>query len=199
MKALFARNPLIAFSIVLPLLVVALFAAVTVVPGLFVDPPGYDFLIVDRNHDLADQRAIELEFVVDDGQLVATLHQLEASRSGRISRVYRFDHRTSTLSEIHLPLPENVAQLPTGSRLTFDELARLKISTSLQAPDGYEFLGNPGSPGLMMDFFGASRSRSSIVIAIDGVKVRVRLPGSRRWYYDVQFLGWIVNGADHGN
>ena len=192
MKALFTRNPLIAFSIALPLLVVALFAAVTVVPGFFVDPPGYDFLIVDRNHDPAGQRAIELEFMVDDGQLVATLHQLEAPRSGRISRLYRFNHQTSTLSEIHPSLPENLAQLPTGSRLTFAALAPLKISTSLKAPDGYEFLGNAGSPGLMMDFFGASRSRSSVVIAIDGVKDRVRLPGSRRWYYDVQFLGWVV-------
>jgi hypothetical protein len=44
-----------------------------------------------------------------------------------------------------------------------------------------------------MEFFGGNRTRSSLTVARGGAKVRVRLPGSGRWYRDVRFLGWVVD------
>lgn len=193
MKQFLQQNPLIAFSIALPLVVIALFAAATLLPRLFVDPPAYDFLIVDRNRASLEERPIELEFALDRGELVATVHHLEIPRNGRLSRLYRFDHRTSALREIPVLLPENVSQLPSGSRLTVEEFAELRIDPALTAPDGYEFLGPGDSSGLMMEFFGANRARSSVTIARDGARTRVRLPGSGRWHNDVRFLGWVVD------
>ena len=156
-------------------------------------PPAHSFILVDDSTNLAKSGPVSLEFSLLDGQIVVAVKHVKHSRHAVIPRVYLFDHTTSDLREIPVPLPSNIEELPDGARLAVPELAELQVSGALLAPDGYEFQGRSRRASLVTDIFGGSRSRSNVTIAKDGAVVRVRLRASRTWYADVQFLGWVVN------
>ena len=193
MKAFLRKNLLIVVSVALPLLVVIFFALASVLPGLYATPPAYDLLLTHQGRVLATDSPVKINLSVKAERLSATLVKSDETSYSNNPRLFRYDHVSGEVREIDIPIPENIAELPEGSEIPVPELAGLKISSALRAPDGYEFRGYRRGGGLMMELFGGNRYRSDVTIAKDGAIVRLRLPASDYWYGDVRFLGWVTD------
>ena len=192
-KSFLRKNLLIIVSIALPLLVVIFFALASVLPGLYATPPAYDLLLTHQGRVLATDSPVKISLSVKAERLSARLVKSDGNTYNNNPRLFRYDHVTGEVREIDIPIPENIAELPEGSEIPVPELAGLKISSALRAPDGYEFRGYRRGGGLMMELFGGNRNRSNVTIAKDGAIVRLRLPASDYWYGDVRFLGWVTD------
>jgi hypothetical protein len=193
MKSFLRENLMIVVSIALPLLVVIFFALASVLPGLYATPPAYDLLLTHQGRVLATESPVKISLTVKGERLSATVIKSNGDVYGNNPRVFRYDHVSGEVREINIPIPGNIAELPEGSEIPVPALARLKISNSLRAPDGYEFRGYRRGGGMVMDLFGGNRNRHDVTIAKDGAIVRLRLPASDYWYGDVRFLGWVIN------
>ena len=193
MKSFLRENLMIVVSIALPLLVVIFFALASVLPGLYTTPPAYDLLLTHQGRVLATESPVKVSLTVQGERLSATVIKSDGDMYGNNPRVFRYDHVSGEVREINIPIPENISELPEGSEIPVPELDRLKISSTLRAPDGYEFRGYRRGGGMMMDLFGGNRNRHDVTIAKGGAIVRLRLPATDYWYGDVRFLGWVIN------
>ena len=193
MKSFLRKNLMIVVSIALPLLVVIFFALATVLPGLFATPPAYDLFLTHQGRVFATESPVKISFVVNGERLSARIVKSNGSIYGNNPRLFRYDHVSGAVREISIPIPENISELPVGSELPVPELARLKISNTLRAPDGYEFRGYRRGGGLMTEIFGGNRNRHDVTLAKGGAIIRLRLPASDYWYNEVHFLAWVVN------
>jgi len=187
---------MIVASIALPLLVVVFFALASVLPGLYSTPPAHDLLLTLQGSSGAKATLVRIDLSVIDGQLKAVTHRLDNPVDDNVSRLFRYRHLTGDVTEISIPVPDNVAELKDGSVIPIPELAGLRISEKLRAPDGYEFSGSRRGGGLMTELFRGSRNRNDVRIAKNGVIVRVRLPTPDFWYNEARFVGWVLHGEE---
>jgi hypothetical protein len=193
MKKLLRDNPVIALSIALPILVVALFAAATVLPKLLVDPPAYSLLLVDNTADGSISSPVNIDLSVVNDRVRVRISKREEDEREQFPRIYIFDHATASVRDIPILLPDDIDKLKDGTEIVIPGLTNLRISAALRAPDGYEFQGYAnGGAGLMTGLFGGSRTRNGVTIAKDGAIERIRLPVANDWYGDIRFLGWVV-------
>lgn len=193
MKSFLRENAMIVVSIALPLLVVILFALASILPNLFSSPPAHDLLLTYQERVIETESPVRVNLVVVNDRVKATVFKVKENERGSVRRIFRYDHVSAAVSEIHIPMPETIADLPDGSEITIPELTDMKVSNLLRAPDGYEFRGHEGGGGLMRGLFGINRNRNDVNIAKDGAIIRVRLPTSNYWYRDVRFLGWVID------
>jgi len=186
------ENLMIVVSIALPLLVVVFFALASVVPNLFSTPPAYDMLITHQGAAVSTESPVRISLVVQDDTLKALVVKSDESYYDNNPRLFRYFHVSGEIREINIPVTSDIADLPAGSEVAVPELAGLKVSSAIQAPDGYEFRAYRRGGGLMVELFGGNRHRQSFTIAKDGAVTRVRFPSSDYWYNDVRFLGWVI-------
>ncbi len=193
MKNVLRENPVIALSIALPILIVALFAAATLLPKLLVGPPAYSLLLVDDTANASISSPVNIDLSVVNDRVRVRISKRKEDEVEHFPRIYMFDHVTASVRDIPIPLSEDIDQLQDGTEIVVPALTNLKISTAFRAPDGYEFRGYAnGGAGLMTELFGSNRNRNGVTIAKDGAIVPIRLPVENDWYSDVRFLGWVV-------
>ncbi len=196
MKTFLRKNLMIVVSIALPLLLILLFAVASVVPRLYTDPPAYDLLLTLQGVATAKTARIRIDLVVTDGQLKAIASQTNSTYSGNYPRLFRYSHLGGEVTEINIPIPENFNELKDGTVIPIPELAGLRVSDKLRAPDGYEFNGSRRGGGFVTELFGGSRKRNDVRISKNGAVVRVRLPTSDYWYSGARFVAWVLNGDE---
>ena len=187
------ENMMIVVSIALPLLVVVFFALASVLPRWFSTPPAHDLLLTHQGNAIATESPVKISLSVQDDRLRVMVVKADRSGYGNNPRLFRYIHATGEVREISIPISAEIADLPEGSELPLPELAGLKVSSAIRAPDGYEFQGYRRGGGLMTDLFGGSRNRHDVRIVKDGAIIRLRLPSSDYWYSNVRFLGWIID------
>ncbi len=193
MKNFLRENMMIVVSIALPLLVVIFFALASVLPGLYSTPPAHDLLLALQGRASAKSSPVKISLSVQDHKLKAIIVHSNSPGYDNNPRLYRYDHKTGKVSEVNIPLPDNITELNEGSEIPIPGLTGIRVSDSLSAPDGYEFRGRRRGGGLMTELFGGSRNRKDVSIDKNGAVVRVRLPTSDYWYNDVRFVGWLVD------
>ena len=193
MKTIFQKNPFIVVSIVLPVVLVVLFSATTFLPHLYTDPPSHDLLLVHESWSTSKGRPVDIDFTVVNDQVVARIYRPEESDRRGIPRIFLYDHGTSAVREIMIPIPEDINELPNGAVLAIPEFVDLKVSPALKAPDGYEFRGDRSGAGLIVELFGGNQNQTDITIAKDGSITRIRLPASNRPDSEARFLGWVID------
>lgn len=193
MKKLLRENPVIALSIALPILVVALFSAATLLPKLLVDSPAYSLLLVDDTANTSISSPVNIDLSLVNDRVRVRISKRKEDEREQLPRIYIFDHATASVRDIPIPLPEDIDQLKDGTEIVVPGLTDLRISAAFRAPDGYEFHGYAnGGAGLMTGLFGGNRTRNGVTITKDGAIVRIRLPVAHDWYSDIRFLGWVV-------
>jgi len=196
MRTFLRNNMMIVVSIALPLLVVLFFALASGLPGLVSTPPAHDLLLSLQGRATAKTAQFRIDLVVIDGQVRAVAHAMDNPAYDNFPRLFRYDHLTGEITEISIPLPEDLAELRDGSEFPIPELAGLRVSDKLRAPDGYEFSGSRSGGGFMTELFGGSRNRHDVRISKNGSIVRIRLPTSDDWYNQARFVGWVLNGEN---
>jgi hypothetical protein len=201
MKKFIRDNPTIAFGLGLPLLLVALFLAISGIPALLVAPAQYEVLYATNyNYYNNAQNAIQIA-VVGDRVQVSYVGNMQPYQTPRL---WRFNPKTGAVKEIALQLPPGLApnsgrpveaeKVPSVTPINVPDLADLKVDSSSLAPDGYKFSsGAEGYGGNVFDglFFG-SRYRTQAEIVKDGRSIR--LPDTEGAYYGntVRFVGWVL-------
>ena len=192
MKAFLRKNLMIVVSIALPLLVVVLFALASILPGMYSTPPAYDLLVSLQDRATVRTSPFKIQLVVKGERLKAIVVKLDQPDYQNNPRLFRYSHSSGEVSEVSIPVPDDIAELEEGSEITIPELEGLKISDALRAPDGYEFRGHRRGGGLMMELFGGTRNRTDVSIAKNGAIIRVRLPPTDYWYNNIRLAGWII-------
>jgi len=195
MKDFIRQNPLIVASVALPLALIVIFALAGFIPKLMVAPPQYDLILADRTYAAPNVRDYGVTILVQGDKVVARIDRNETNRSWTLSRIYRYSHQTSSVSEFEVALPEDTESLEDGDILPIIGLENARISTSIVAPDGYEYRGYERGRGLMFEIFGAGRSNRDVSIGKDGAVVRIRYPNASGYpygYRQAEFVGWVV-------
>jgi hypothetical protein len=174
----------------LPLVVVGFFLLATAIPRFTVPPPAYDLLFHTTAFDQAAPR-MNVDLTVRDGQLFATLRP--ASDTSYPSRVHlwHFDHRTLTVREVPLDLPDRLAEDDGPQTIPVGAFAGRRVLAQPQAPDGYD-LRSPThrGPGIIGELFGMHRSDRTLSIAHRGRVIAIELP-SPHAYQSPTMLGWL--------
>ena len=201
MKKFIRDNPTIAFGLGLPLLLVAVFLAISGIPTLLVAPAQYDVLYATNyNYYNNAQNAIQIAVVGDRVQV----SYVGNTQPYQTPRLWRFNPKTGAVKEIALQLPPGLApnsgrpveaeKAPSVTPINVPDLAELKVDSSSLAPDGYRFnSGAEGYRGNVFDglFFG-SRYRNQAELIKDGRSIR--LPNTEDGAYGntVRFVGWVL-------
>ena len=196
MRAFLRKNMMIVVSIALPLLVVLFFALASILPGLYTTPPAHDLLLSFQGRSTSKTSQVRINLSVIDGQLKAVTSPLDNTYYDNYPRLFRYHHLSGEILEISIPVPDNIAELKDGTEIPIPELAGVRVSDKLRAPDGYEFSGRRSGGGFIMEMFGGSRNRNDVRISKNGAVIRVRLPASDYWYNDARFVGWVLNGRE---
>ena len=185
------ENPMIAASVLLPLIIVVFFLLATAIPRWLVEPPAYSFLFTVPDHTYSTPQ-IDVRYDVVDGRLRVRVFKTGVTYRNS-PKLYLFDHEQRVTRAISVDLPVNKDSFEDGDELAVSELTSQRVLTARTAPDGYEVFG-PGyrNDNLVTALFGGSRHRD-FTIAKSGAVFEIPHPGSNRYYYNVTFLGWLVN------
>lgn len=201
MKKFIRDNPTIAFGLGLPLILVAVFLAISGIPALVVAPPQYEVLYA-TNYNAYNNAQNAIQIAVVGGRVQVSY--VGSTQPYQTPRLWRFNPKTGAAREIALLLPPGLApnsgrpveaeKTPSVTPINLPELAELNVDSSSLAPDGYTFSnGADGYGGNIFDgmFFG-SRYRTQAELIKDGRSIR--LPNTEGAYYGnpVRFVGWVL-------
>ena|SRR5688572_30461065 len=201
MKPFIKNNLAIIAAIVLPLILIALFAVSTLVVNRVVADPQYDFLVATNYYGGANEA-----FYFDVVQNRLKLSYSFPTRvngnyqNGNISRLWRVRVPAMTVEEISLVPPPRSQDTADGQRVPIElpGVSDLQVLSSQPAPDGYSFQQSYDyyNSNLMRELFGGgSRGEQVSAIVKDGRAVPIRnLGGAPFSGYNSHFIGWIAKG-----
>ncbi len=186
-------NLLLSMGILLPFLLIAIFAFSSYVSKVGQPAPQYDFLFTLSKYE-NDVRSIY--YSVYDGRLKAEAEDLNADedkkeKRTRFQHLFHYDAETQNVSEI--------GALITGEAtdsVKLEKFQNAKLDTKTAAPDGYrfEYLRGYNDSGLLGLMFGSGyRYNRNYFLVKDNAHHEIVMPERGYRHYDVQFLGWIKN------
>jgi hypothetical protein len=177
----------------LPLLVVGVFLLLTAIPKWTVPPPQYDLLVYTTDYGHQGAR-IAVEFAVVGETLQATVRPAAAETYPPRLRLWRFDHRTMSATEVHVDLPTEIPAGEPARTFAVEALRGRRVLGDSKARDGYEYrTPTDGGPGLIGDVFGMRRNDQRGVIVNRGRVVQIEIPAPSQYAPPV-FLGWLADG-----
>jgi len=194
------ENLVLVSGIVLPVLLVGGFFAMSKVPRILADPPKHDFLLVAYRYDYQHPSDYYLSFEVRDGKLngrAIPKGEGNAHLNRQYASIFRYSAEENTFYEIVYELPENLEALEEPIPLQLEGTINLTLDKRIESPDGYsfEFLGYRGRGGLLGEIFGMGRRYDSeYVLNKDGAYFDLPKPASDPYYnqYDIHFMGWVT-------
>lgn len=198
MKQFVKENLAIVAAIVLPLVLVALFALSSVVMRTVVADPQHDFLVA-TNYYGGSNEAFYFD-VVQNRLKISYSFPVQVNgiyQNGNISRLWRVRVPAMTVEEIPLVPPPRGQDNTDGQRIPVDipGVSDLQVLSQQPAPDGYTFQQSYDyyNSNLMREVFGGgSGSERAPAIMKDGRVVAVRNLGGAA--YNTHFVGWIAEG-----
>jgi len=201
MKQFLKHNLAIVAAIILPLILVLVFAISTSVVNRTVPDPQYDFLFATNYYGGANE-AFYYD-VVQNRLKISYAYPVSIKnggyQNGNISRLWRVHVPAMTVEEITLVPPVRGKDDEDGKRVPLDipGVTDLHVISAQPAPDGYSFENSYDyhNGNLMTELFSGSdrRNRYTCAIVKDGRAVPVKnLTGDSYSYYNTRFIGWIA-------
>lgn len=191
MKNFIKENLVLVVGLTLPLLLIILFFAATVIPKAMGMPPQYEMLFSTTHYDYQNPPDFLLDFEVKNQKLMVKTQKNELKdRSYRKLMVY--DAKSEAVREISIDIA-NVAESSASAATVLEETKNMMIDTSSTSPDGYTLDGpSYGGGGLMAGVFGGGYHNSGFRLKKGSVGYLV--PNTKQDYYynQVQFVGWII-------
>ena len=185
------ENPMIAASILLPLIVVVFFVLATALPKWFVEPPAYSVLFTgpDYSHRAPE---IDVRFDVHNDRLRARVYKTDVTYRNT-PKLYLFDHEKRTTREVSIDLPASKDSFEDGDEIVVAGFEQQRLLTEHIAPDGYEIRTSTyRRQNLVTALFGNHRYKS-LAMHKNGAVVDVAQPATDTYYYNARFLGWLVD------
>lgn len=180
------KNAFLVAAVALPVAVVALFLAFSVVPRWLVPPPTYDLLFgAGGPYDQVRPR-IAVDYKVRDGRVEAVVQALPANSYPQISSLFLFDHLTAEVREIPFDLATDLSEGDPPRTITIDALPGRHVLAQSKAPDGYELdTRSTRGPGLIGDLFGMNGYQQFASLVKSGRSVRIALPSPHRYHMPI--------------
>lgn len=192
MKNFIKQNLVLVTGLTLPLLLIVLFFAATVIPKMMGTPPQYDMLFTTMHYDYQNPPDYLVDFSIKNQQVIATIKQNAHKDSNRQSRkLMVFDAKSETVREIPIDIV-NAAKLAQDGEVLVAETKSMVIDASSVSPDGYMLEGpNYAGSGLMSGIFGGGYRNSGYRIKKGSVGYPV--PNTQQHYYNqIQLIGWVT-------
>lgn len=195
MKEFIKENMAIVAAIVLPLILIVIFALSTAVKTVSVPDPVHDFLIATNYNETYTK----FTFAVTDDKVGVTFRPEEKAKNGdyyintQTPRLFRVRVKTATVEEIPLTIPAD----QKGGTVKIPALDNLKIQNIQPAPDGYYYVDSYtyNDRGVMGELFSVGRGRDNVSLALekDGRRYTIKAGGDSEWRYNSRFIGWVVS------
>lgn len=211
MTSFIRKNFLLVSAVALPVIVIVLYVAATTLPRFFVAPPEHDLVLqfqptaYDYDNGRARSVPSRVAVVVERGQarIVVTEVPGEGEAPRRVElgfflpRLFRYDAREGRITELDVPLPDDLAERSRGSDWTIPALDRVTLSENVTAPDGYRFESGYDRPGgLAVELFGGRSRLAGPRIERNGRIIGIPEPDDftpdRYYARRLEFVGWVV-------
>jgi len=193
MKDFIKANLVLVVGLTLPLLLIMLFFAATVIPKAFGTPPQYEMLFTTVRYDYQAARDDEIDFAVKNQKLIVKSRKNDHKDRGYQSKLLMvYDAKSETVREINVDAVKAEGAL-NNNETVLDETAGWTIDTSRVSPDGYILDGPSYSGGGMLGgMFGAGYRNGGFRIKKGSAAYRIPDTQGDYYYNQVQFVGWVV-------
>ena len=210
MKAFIRQNLLIISAVALPIIVILFYLVATLLPRYFVAPPQHDLIVryqptyYDYNNGVAEMVPSRVAIIVVEGRARAVVTEVPAEDDARraqttffLPRVFRYKAASGLITEVDVPVPDDLATRPKGSEWSIPTLDAVELSPNRTAPDGYEFdAEDDRHRGLAVELFGGRSRPIGARISMQGRIIKIPEPEdiARAGYYAyrLQFVGWVI-------
>jgi hypothetical protein len=186
-------NLVLVVGLTLPILLMAGFLAVSVLPDLS-DPPKYDLVFSTQDYP-STPIPINLRLVVKDGVLIAQYTKPPGQQAACCGwkKLFVYDASSGRVRQLAFGFPPDMATLEGTREEPVASAAGLKLDTTVQSPDGYELsFGDRRGGGLLLELFGGSRGYEPR-LRKGGRSVALTDGGRAAFGYgDVEFIAWVA-------
>jgi len=160
------KNVPLIIGLLLPVLLLAFLAGAVYIPRLLAPPLKHSFLY------LSEENRHKYTWRVEGAGLKKVL--ANKSATSIVEPIYIYDAKTKT-----------------SRTISEADALKLRLSTSLESPDGYE-IDHGRSGGIMRDLF-VGYDRRNITIRGHGTSQTLELQGDdAHYYWGFEFLGWVI-------
>ena len=194
LKNFIKENFVLVVGLALPVLLIVLFFVASVLPKSMAVPPQYEMLFTSSRYDYQNQPSYNVDFFIKDGALKARVSKnKQPGQNYTWKKLMAYDGKTQSVHEISYDTSK-IGDVPDGTEIVFDEFKNMKVDSNNKAPDGYEFDNSGyGSGGLVTELFAGGYNHNSARVSKGAVAFKIpNNTGSNYYYYDVQFLGWVL-------
>lgn len=189
-------NAFLVAAVLLPVVVVGFFLLATTIPRWLVPPPAYDLLLRAANPYDGARARVAVEINVRNGRLEATVRPALPNTYLPVPALLLLDHRTLTVREIPLRLPDMAPDDPPKT-VEIDAVPGRRLLAQAVAPDGYTLrIGSYSSHGLFGDLFGMHAYDRTVSLANRGRVIKIAMPPPYEGVSLVNAIGWV---ADEGS
>ena len=187
------QNFVLALGLSLPLLLVVVFMAATVVPRMFATPPQYKLLFSINNYS-ENAKNYTVSYFVENNKLKALLKKEKGNTTFDQRRLMLFDPQQNSVIEINTDFP---ATILSDQTLLIKNTTQMKIDSNRVAPDGYFASDDDGwyGGGIVPELYGSGRYRNEPRIKKGAVSYRIPVQDYIGTYYygpKTLFIGWVI-------
>lgn len=190
-KTYIKENLVLVIGLSLPLLLIVLFFAATVIPKSMTAPPQYEMLFTVTKYDYQDAPESLLNYTVKDRKLVATAKRNENKPiNSNQNTLMTYDPKTQSVREIQV---DAAAVSTSGKAVVVEETKHFEIDPSAVSPDGYS-LEEPNyqDGGLIGGLFGGGYNNAQYRIVKDSIGYPLPRSVQLNYYNQVKFIGWVI-------
>jgi len=184
------ENLVLVIGLMLPILLIVLFFAATVIPKAFGAPPQYEMLFTATQYDYQKTSEFSLNFNVKNRQLMVKPKKIEDKNTNYNQvKLFVYDGKTEATREITL----DISKFTDGVEVALEETKSFEIDANNASPDGYVLDGpNYGGGGLLGGLFGGGYRNTGYRIKKGGVAYKVPYYKGDAYYNQLQFIGWVI-------
>ena len=186
MKNAFKKNPALFIGLVLPLLMILLFAGIPFISSFTVPAPEYNFIYTLNNYGPDGKLRVE------NGKLIFRVHNT-LTQAREAPEVFLADVHSKNVTRLNFVLSKGEDSLipPNKSRdFGIEDITLKKLDTSTIAPDGYQLTTTSNDNVFSLLFFFGNDRRN--VLSLSKSSRRVEIPTPNQGYYSTRFEGWII-------
>ncbi len=190
MKKFIKENSVLVIGLALPILLIVLFFAATVIPKMVSTPPQYEVLFSVQDYGYQNKPDYTIDFNVKNQQLMVKVKKTDGKDSYYNSKkLMTYDAKNEVMREITI----DANQFSDGAEILLAETKNMTIDTAMVAPDGYVMESQRyGNNGLVGGLFGGGGHNSGYRLKKGSVGYKINTLQNNYYYDQLHFIGWVI-------
>lgn len=189
MKNFIKENLVLVIGLALPVLLIVLFFAATVIPKMYSTPPQYEVLFSVQDYGYQNKPDYTIDFNVKNQQLMVKVKKTDGKDNYYNSKkLMAYDAKNEVMREIVI----DTSQFKGDAEILLAETKNMMIDTAMVAPDGYMMENQRyGNNGLVGGLFGGGRN-SGYRLKKGSVGYKINTLQNNYYYDQLHFIGWVI-------